>query len=185
VHTDAGQRVQGTERLVEEEEFGLADEGAGQRGPLGLASRDGGGPGAFMRGEADLGEGGAAALVGAVPGEADHHVVEHPFPGLEPWVLKDHGAAPRHQQLPADLRVEPRHGTQQRGLAGAAAAEQGDELALADGEIDSGKHLAAVEGTAYSLCDGHHWPPSKPRRQDSRRRSRSRTMPSAASPSAP
>ncbi len=38
VHADAGERIEGAEWLVEQQQFGLAHEGAGQRDPLGLAA---------------------------------------------------------------------------------------------------------------------------------------------------
>ena len=55
VHPDAGQRVERAERLVEQQQRGLAHERPGQRGALRLATGEGLGPVARVVGEADLG----------------------------------------------------------------------------------------------------------------------------------
>ena len=57
VHLDPGQRVEGAERLVEQQQVGLADQGAGQRDPLGLTAGQRQRPGVVLLGEADLARG--------------------------------------------------------------------------------------------------------------------------------
>ncbi len=54
VHLEPGQRVQRGEGLVEQQQFGLADQGAGERGTLGLTARQGEWPGIEPMGEPDL-----------------------------------------------------------------------------------------------------------------------------------
>ena len=56
LHLEAGQGVEGGEGLVEQEELRLAHEGPGQGHPLGLAAREGAGPGVGLVLEADLAE---------------------------------------------------------------------------------------------------------------------------------
>ena len=54
LHLDPGEGVEGGERLVEQQQLGLAHQGAGERHPLRLAARQGGRPGAGVVGEPDL-----------------------------------------------------------------------------------------------------------------------------------
>ena len=52
VHPHPGQGVEGAERLVEQQQLGLADQRPGQRRPLGLAARQGLGPVVLVAGQA-------------------------------------------------------------------------------------------------------------------------------------
>ena len=65
VHPDAGERVERAERLVEQQQLGLADERPGERGPLRLAARQRLGPVVLVAVEPDLGERRAARAAAA------------------------------------------------------------------------------------------------------------------------
>ena len=56
VHSDPGERVERTERFVEQQQFGLADQGAGQCDPLRLSARQVHGQLVARAGQAHLGE---------------------------------------------------------------------------------------------------------------------------------
>lgn len=147
VHLDPGQRVQGAERLVGQEEFGLADQGAGEGGALLFAAGQLVRPGAVAALEADLGEGGEAAFPGARAAQAEGDVVDEPEPGQQPGVLEGERdpvgdgefAGARHRV------VEAGDSPQQGRLAGAAAPEQCGELAGRDGEIEFLEDVAVAE----------------------------------------
>ncbi len=62
LHAEAGQGVEGGERLVEEQELGLAHQRPGQRDPLGLSAREGAGPGVGMVLQAHLAQRADGAL---------------------------------------------------------------------------------------------------------------------------
>ena len=68
VHADAGQGVEGAERLVEQQQLRLAHEGPGQGDALGLAARQRARPRPGLVGQPDLLEGGAGRGGGADDG---------------------------------------------------------------------------------------------------------------------
>ena len=67
VHLDAGQGVEGAERLVEQQQVGVADQGPGQRDALGLAAGERQRPGVVLVGEPDLVERRAGPLDALAP----------------------------------------------------------------------------------------------------------------------
>jgi hypothetical protein len=62
VHLEAGQRIQGAERFVRQQQFGIADQGSGQRNTLLLTAGKLMRPGPFASGESHFGERTAAAI---------------------------------------------------------------------------------------------------------------------------
>ncbi len=66
-----------------------------------------------------------------VPCEPETHVVTDSLPRQQAWLLEHECPLVRHIDRAAELRVEAAEDAQQRALAGAAAAEDGDELARA------------------------------------------------------
>ena len=70
LHLEAGEGVEGGERLVEQEELWLSDQGPGQGDALGLAAREGAGPGVGVALQPDFTERGDGALHGWTTGGA-------------------------------------------------------------------------------------------------------------------
>ena len=146
VHLDPGQGVERAEGLVHQEQLGLAAERPGQRDPLGLAARERLGPGAARGRRAPPPRARRAARSRPpAPLQPEGHVLGDPGPRQQPGVLEHDGGPGRHPELAAELGVEPGEDAQQRALAAAAAAEQHDELAARDLEVDALEHAAAVE----------------------------------------
>ena len=138
VHPDPRQGVERTEGFVEQEQLRLAHHRAGERDTLRLAARKRLRPVALVSREADLVERGAPrGRVLSCAAQSEHHVVEHARPWQEPRVLEHDGAPRRYLHLPFDAGIEAREGAQQGGLARTAAAEQRDELAGAQLEVDT------------------------------------------------
>ena len=67
------------------------------------------------------------------------------------WVM----SWPSRKMAPFDASWMPADGAQQRRLAGAVRAEEGDELALLDVEVDVEQHLRAVVGDVDVAADDH------------------------------
>ena len=154
-------------RLVEDEQVGCAGQGPGDQNPLLLAAgkggdavaepvlrarpprpprrsragrarlsgRNGGAP-REPAGRHDLADGGgdAGGGRGALRHEAD------PLPGGE---LPERGAEQAH--LAAHGGHQPQHGPHQRRLAGAVGAQDRDDLAGPDVQVDAAQHRAAAE----------------------------------------
>ena len=148
VHGDPGQRVERAERLVQQEQAGLADQGPGQRRPLGLAAGQGQRPGVRPFGQADLLQRPASHRAGVRHAQPEGHVGQHPAPRQQPRLLERDRDRPRHAQLAGDLAVQPGQRAQQRGLAGPAHPEHGHELARGDIQVHAVEHLAAAERPA-------------------------------------
>ncbi len=181
---DPGERVEGAERLVEQQQAGLAHQRAGEGGALGLASGQGLRPGVDAMTEADL----VQRPLGDVPfgaaRKSEQDVAPHLLPGHEPGCLEGDGPAARDQGRALDVPVEAREDAQQGGLAAAAAPEQGDELAGCDVESEVVDDRAAVEGAGQPL-DMDRGPGHRPvnvGRHCSSSLSRERTMKSASRP---
>ena len=152
-------QVQRAERLVEQQHAGLVHDRAGERDPLLLAARELGGLAPGQRGELGELEDVVDLLLdglGPAPPEPEGHVLEHvhvreqrvalehrvdrPLVGLGP---RDVGGADLD---PAGRRVlEPRHHAQGRRLATAGRAEQREEGALRDREVDVVDRLERTE----------------------------------------
>src|SRR5581483_5903140 len=145
VHGDPGQRVERAERLVEQQQAGLADQGAGERGALRLAAGQGEWPGVRLGGEADLGErlfrdGGWIWCA-----QAERDVRRDAAPGEQAGFLERDGDRAAHLEFARGVRIQAGQRAQQRGLAGAADPEQRDELALRDVEVQVVEHARAAE----------------------------------------
>ena len=164
----AGERVEGAERFVEEEDTGLHREGAGDGNTLAHAA------GEFAR---DLPEGGrevdgrdvffdvGAAGLGRpgwedlVDGESDVFVDGEP---REEAVVLEHDAAVGAGAVHAFTVKEDFAGVgfgeageerHKGGLAGAGVADDGDELAFLDLEVDVVEDVAARPGRAEGFAD--------------------------------
>ena len=148
----AGVGVQRGQRLVQQQQARSHGQGAGQGDALGLAAGQLPGPGVGVLGEADAlqPDGRAAARVGfggAVAARAEGDVVQRGQVREEQVLLEDHAdraalGGDRVQRPVVQVDVagrqggEPGQGAQRGGLARAVGAEQGDDLARGDGEVD-------------------------------------------------
>lgn len=93
--------------------------------------------------------------------DREQDVVQHRAPGQQGGPLEQHGDVAAglgdrragHGDLALGDRQQPGDHAEQGGLAAAGAAEDGDELALRDVEVDAAQRLdaarAAVEGTGH------------------------------------
>ena len=155
--------VERAERLVEEQHRGLADECAGERDALLLAAAQV--PRVAIRKlvEADHLQhlahlAIALAALDALDLEAELDVLVHVAVGEEREALEHHGGVALRRREVGDVLAgdvdlslgdlfETADHAQRRGLAAAARAEHGDELAVLDlgVEVDDGAHVA-VEG---------------------------------------
>jgi len=163
--------VQRRQRLVEQQELGLARERPGQRHPLALAARDLVGPARGKRGELHefehpghprLAFGPPHPLVAqpvADVGRHRHvrkqrvgleHHVHRPVPGRH----AGHVLAVDENPPPRGL-LEAREHPQQGGLAAARAAEEREDLAAPDLEADVADRLDLAEAPGHAL-DPHH-----------------------------
>ncbi|SLC99976.1 Uncharacterised protein [Mycobacteroides abscessus subsp. massiliense] len=82
MHREPGQRIEGAERLVEQQQLRFRDESAGQRNPLRLPAGECQRPGLCLIGEADLVQCPVNARKRLTPGqfgpsEAVQHIVTH------------------------------------------------------------------------------------------------------------
>ena len=171
--------IEGPEGFIEQQQLRLDRQGAGDRHPLAHAA--GQFAGQLVAGMAQahhldvLLHQGLAVLAG----EAGHHLIDgqgdvllHREPGQQRVVLEHHhlvGARALHrfaihQHRAARGQIEAGDHVQQRALATAGVADQGDEFAFADVEIDSleGQVIATtIEGKVlleilnfYKSCHG-------------------------------
>ena len=144
-----GQHVERRERLVHQQHLGMHHQRAGEPDPLAHAARQLLRIGAFVAVEADQVDGGQRALVafGRIDAqrlEADLDVLQHGQPGKQREGLEDHGdfggrarhVAPADRHLAFAGRHQAGDDAQQRGLAAARAAEQRDDLVLAQPQAD-------------------------------------------------
>ncbi|MDT4859491.1 hypothetical protein FQZ97_940000 [compost metagenome] len=157
VHHLARLRVERAERLVHQHHVGAAHERARNRHALLHAARELVGVGVGHRLQAHQAQqrvgparggfhvgGGAVVRVG-LELAAELDVLHHRHPRVEAVVLEHHGAfdaravhrAAVHQQVASGLRFQPADGAQQRGLAAARRAHEGDELVFGDVEVDA------------------------------------------------
>ena len=156
VHPDPGQRVEGAERLVGQQQLGVADQRAGQRGALLLAAGQLVGPGLLAAGEADLGQR-LRPRSAASPVEAEHHVVEDALPRQQPGVLEDdrHLLGDLDETGAGDAAVEAGRGPAAACSCRAAATEQGHELTGRDVEVEAVEHAARLVEAAVQAADPH------------------------------
>lgn len=191
LHLQPGQGVECGERLVEQQQFGFADQGAGEGDALRLAAGEGGGPGVGVPFETDLGQG-PQPVPGAAARQGHRHIGEDLLRRYEAGFLEDDGTGLGDEDLSAVGSVECAQDAQQGRLAAAARAEQGDELAPCDVEPEAVEHGTVAEDApqfphAYGGpgCGvGHRVAPCVVR-QGISTRSSSRTTMSAVSPSSP
>jgi len=148
LHSDARLRIERREGLVEDEQPRLGDEGARERHALAHALRKLGRVAVQRVGETDLAQRLGGALAPFLAGHATH---------LERQLDIAQRVAPRQQRIArqrigglaaARLRrragddqaarrevLQPGHHVEKRGLAAAARPDDGDELAVGDGQI--------------------------------------------------
>ena len=152
LHVEAGARVEGRERLVEQQQRRVAGERPGERDPLrlpaGQVGRSARAPGRRCRAAPARWSAAERARRATQPAGArrERHVVAHAEVGEEPVVLEDetHGAPRRLDEDPAVGVVErraaqddaagrhrgqARHRPEQRALPGAVGSEHGQHLA--------------------------------------------------------
>ena len=147
LHLQSGERVQGAERLVEQQQIRFTDQGASDRDSLGLPTGQLRGPRALAAGEAHLRQRRRRALPYARPGHAERDVLRDPLPWQQPVLLEDDRQAAGHPPVAGRVRVEAGEDAQQCGLARAAATEQRDHLAAGDRQVDAVEHNRVAEGT--------------------------------------
>ena len=160
VHLFAGQRVERAERLVHQDQLGIVDEGARDRGALLHAA------GQLLRifvlvaGEPDQIEQIAGAGPRGLHRQADdfgrqQHVVENGSPFQQQRLLEHHADVARGIERRfriADLDgaavgvVQPGQNLQHRGLAAAGRADQRDQFAFPDvhGDVGDGEKFRAL-----------------------------------------
>ena len=148
LHRPAGQRVESAERLVHQQHWSVECQRAGKGNPLPHAS------GKVLRiavaesAQRQLVEQrvrffACAAVAADLQPEGD--VLAHGHPGKQRVFLEDHRprwlgldhALAEGEDLPRARPGEPGDGVQERGLAAARGAQQADELARRDVQIDA------------------------------------------------
>ena len=100
-----------------------------------------------------------------------HHVLEQAEAAEQRIVLEEHAHAPAQREelalgrarrvaaeqhhAPGARAVQQQHHAQQRGLARAAAADEGEDLAAAHLEVDAGVHALGAEARLHALQPDH------------------------------
>src|SRR5882757_2294269 len=145
VHGQPGQRVQRTERLIQQQQVGLPDQRPGQRHPLCLAAGQGARPRIGPLVQIHLGQRAAShpSRVAGVQPQGD--VAPYPPPGQQPGLLERHGYPAVDHGLALDVGVHPGQHAQQGGLARATAPEQRDELPAPDAQLEAVQYPAGAE----------------------------------------
>src|SRR3984885_11248297 len=172
LHGDTGQRIECTERLVERQNAGTADQRTRQRHALLLATRQDRRPLTALVVKADLNQGVFGACLGvgrgAVATEADFHVGQNPRPWQQPRLLEHHPHILRSRLLAeADGAgtggFETGDQAQQGALAAAAAADHGHELARGNVQVDAAQHLVIAKRFVQA-ANGQRKPARRQRR---------------------
>ena len=164
LHLLAELQVEGTERLVEQQDPGSIDQGPGKGDALALPAGELGRPTLLVAVESDHLQGGLDALRSFGPGHpADHqpvaHVVGHVHVRKQRIVLEDGvdvalerrrlaHVRPVEQDSAGTRQLEAGDHPQGRRLAGPGRPEHREELAVADLEVDSGHGLDRAEALA-------------------------------------
>jgi len=173
----AGEHVECGERFVHEQHVGLGDERAGDADALAHPARELARERTAEAREADqlehlVGACLARRRVDALGLEPEFDVLLHRQPREQRERLEDHrdtphrpaDRAPAVRDRPAVGGDEPGHDAQQRRLARPRLAEQGDDLAFGEREVDAVEHLArrAVgsakrlpDAAQFEQCPGH------------------------------
>ena len=172
-HLRAQLGVEVRQRLVEEEHLGIADDGTTHRDALALAARElartppqqvaqAQDVGGAVHPGRDLGPGHAADP------QPVGHVLEHGHVRIERVVLEHHchvalagleaaDVAIADMDAAARERLQAGDAAQQRGLAAAGRADDDDELAVGDLEVDRlDRHLGPVELAHAAQCHLRH-----------------------------
>src|ERR1700756_2547187 len=149
LHQRAGLIVECAERLVEQQDLGIVGERPRDRRALLHAAGELFRPMIFKAGEADLNNEfvcdlAAIRLGDSALAQAERDVVPHGQPGKERVGLKHHAAiragsfdlAPIENHAAAARPVKPGDNAQQGGFSAARWTEDGDEVIVADAEID-------------------------------------------------
>ena len=152
----------------------LARERARERDSLLLASGEGQRPVARTIRKPDLIQRLKARLRCVTP-HGESHIVDHPLPREQARILKHHRGVRRQAgegfaiqpDCPGVGTVEPGHQPQQRALARAATADDADEAAPFDIQVEPTQYAAAAElldnsGEAYARS-GQWWMPGRRR----------------------
>src|SRR5262245_29177460 len=181
-------RIDAAGGLVEDQELGVGDEGAGDQHALLLPRRQGADAGPGVSGHADLAQDlGDARALGRADApeqtESRHETgrddladgggqagVERRFLGdvaEAPPLAKCRGRVAEQEDAAMLGRQEPEHDPEQRGLARAIRADDAEEVAGRDREVDplEDPNLAAIERDVLELDEGPHraavrWTPS-------------------------
>lgn len=160
-------RREGGSRLVEDDEFGLCRQGAGDGDQRALGGGEVGDPGVGVQVPGDEPQGFLAALSGLPPGDqsaaawvagAQGDVLSHRHPLDQTEILVDEGhgpgggmgaeRVPGHGHLALVGVVDPGEHLDECGLPGAVGAEQSEDAASVDVEIDRGQRGSAAEPLA-------------------------------------
>ena len=140
----------------------MADQRARQRHALLLPARQHGRPLRRLVGQPDLGKRGFRPSRARRPhlragAEADLHIRQHARPGQQPRLLEHHPHVRRclralllELEAAGVVAVEAGDQPQQRALAAAAAADDGDELAGRNAQVDAAQHLVVAERLAQA-----------------------------------
>ena len=119
LHAQAGQRVEGGEGLVEQQQLRLADQRPRQGHPLGLATRERAGPGVGVAASPTSRRAVTAALRGPGTWKTQHHVAPDPLGGHQTGSWNTTVRTSGTRTLAGVGRVEPGQNAQQRRLAAA------------------------------------------------------------------
>src|SRR5690606_35723624 len=171
-------RIEAGGRLVAEDDLRVEHRGAGQAGALALAAGHVGRQPPLEAGQADLGQLDARHLADdrlRQPGQlaqGQGDVVEQGQRAEKRVLLEQHAGAAEQlalllvadlverpveqEQLAGQRRQQAGQGAQQGGLAGAGAAEQRDDLAAPDLEIDVLEDRPAVVAAGQVAAAGDH-----------------------------
>ncbi len=160
---------EGGGRLVEHDELGAGGEGAGDGDERALGGAEAGDPGVGVQVPGDDPQGLVAALPGPPPGDqsaaagvagAQGDVLGHRHPRDEPEVLVDEGHVPGcgmaaegmagHRDLARVGPVHPGEHLDEGGLSGSVGAEQGEDAAAPDVEVDRVQREGAAEPLAQA-----------------------------------
>ncbi|ESZ38188.1 hypothetical protein X732_19735 [Mesorhizobium sp. L2C066B000] len=155
LHTRAGQCIQRAKGLVEQQHVALLHHGAQKGGALAHAAGKLGRPGALETGKAELSEQRRDAFARRLAAKTLHfqpqrHIVDDAPPRHQRVALRHEGEGAALQSRAVEAHVAlafQRAGQQleQRRLAGAGRAEDGDELAGRDMKRNAGEHLKRAE----------------------------------------
>src|SRR6478735_1551651 len=115
VHLDARQRIEGAERFVEQQQFGLTHQRPRQRDALSLSPGQRARPYLGLVGEVHF----AQCRPSLLPhrggrGKADGDVGQHALPRQQPRILKDDGPPFRHEDVTLEVAVQRAECPQER-----------------------------------------------------------------------